>query len=67
MNSTDPRHSADEAASRLREALLAHGLDFPELGLHFPAVMAGHPMISCGTITVETANQLTALLLARVA
>lgn len=56
------RQGAEAVADRLRQALALHGLDLPELGLHFPAVMAGYEVISLGNVTAETARQLANVL-----
>jgi hypothetical protein len=65
---TDPnrtghaREGAEAVADGLRRALALHGLELPELGLHFPAVMAGYEVISLGTVSADTALQLTRVL-----
>jgi hypothetical protein len=61
--SDDPRADTEQALNDLRTALEARNIDLPELGLHLPAILAGYPLISLGTITAHTARQLTAALL----
>ena len=62
MTEPDAREGAEAAANRLRMALARHGIDLPELGLHFPAILAGYPIVSLGTITAETSARLADVL-----